>query len=515
MHEFMKKYHHITSSVLSGFDRIVFRGVLRSISFPDGMKRHLSQKDVPRRLFGTHVEKTTAALKKASLAEAEELGRPVIYLPSSRTRKETVAKQILAENPVDAGLLCVLKCVEPCMTYDMHRNRDAKKLELVYRLRKCLHLYHYFLHPLFGLMHARIQTWYPFHIQVCMNGRAWLARSMDEAGCQYIRQGNAFPRLEEPVHAQKLMDELPRLNWAGELDAIAAHLNPAHGELISPYAKYYWYAHQTEWATDITFTSPQALQRIYPQLVWGAITTFSSRDVMRFLGKQLRCHFQGEVVSHYQDRPEGLRIKHDTNGNSVKMYDKGGSILRVETTINNPKDINVYRPKEGGCADTAAPRPMRKGIADLQRRTDVSQRANERYLDALTQFDTDTRLAELLTPITRRITRRGRKFRGLRPWSTQDLELFKAINHPEYLLAGFRNINLSLELFPAAQHSIRAKRAASGKISYRLGLLRAHGIIAKIPNAKRYRVTNKGRQICSALLLAQHATIEQLNEKAA
>lgn len=515
MLEFMKKYQEITSSVLSGFDRIVFRGILRSISFPDGMKRHLSQKDVPRRKFGAHVEKTTAALKKASLAEAEELGRPVIYLPSSRTRKETVAKNVLAENPVDSGLLCVLKCVEPCMTYDMYRNKDTKKLELVYRLRKCLHLYHYHLHPLFGLMHARIQTWYPFHIQVCMNGREWLARRMDEEGCHYVRQDNAFPQLQDPERAQQLMNDLVELNWAEQLDAIAARLNPAHGQLVSPYAKYYWYAHQTEWATDVSFTSPKTLQRIYPQLVWGAITTFSSRDVMRFLGKQLHRTFEGEVVSHYQDRPEGLRIKHDANANAIKMYDKGGSILRIETTINNPNEIKVFRPKEGGSPDSAAPRPMRKGIADLQRRTQVSQRANERYLDALTQFDTNTRLAELLTPITKRITKGGKKFRGLRPWSVQDLELLKAINRPEHQLAGFRNIEISLQLFPNAQNSLKTKRAASGRISYRLGLLRAHGMIAKIPNTRRYRITKKGRGICTALLLAQHATIKQLNAKAA
>lgn len=515
MLEFIRKYRNKTTSVLSGFDRIVFRGLLRSIVYPDGMKRHLSRRDVPRRNFGAHVEQTTKTLKAASLAEAERLNRPVIYLASSQTRKETVARKVLVENPVDSGLLCVLSCVEPCMTYEMYRNRDAKKLELVYRLRKCLHLYHYYVDQQFGLMHARIQTWYPFHVQVCMNGREWLARQMDKEGCKYVRHDNSFPRLEDPERAQQLLNELVHLDWAETLHKIAARLNPAHEQILGPYSPYYWTAHQTEWATDIAFTSAQDLQRIYPQLVWGAITTFSARQVMRFLGKQLQSHFVGEVDSHYHDRLEGLSIKHTVNNNSIKMYDKAGQILRIETTINNPHDLTVYRPKEGGDSKDLAHRILRKGVADLERRTEISQHANEHYLQALTQFDTSTPLAKLITPITKRVTRKGKALRGLRPWTGQDLDLFQAVNRPEFLLGGFRNKDVSVLLYPKHQTDLCAKRAASGRVSYRLRLLHAHGLIAKIPRTRRYKITAKGREICTAILLAQNATIQQLNPKAA
>jgi hypothetical protein len=336
MLQFMEKHRDKATSILSGFDRVVFRGLLRSLIYPDGMKAHLSRQDVPRREFGAHVEKTTKRLKEALLSEALRVGRPVIYLQSSRTRKETVAKKILAQNPVDTGLLCVLTCVEPCMAYEMRRNREAKRLERVYRLRKCLHLYHYYVHPVFGFMHARIQTWYPFHVQVCINGREWLGRRLDKAGCAYTRHENSFPYLEDPQMAQGFMDDLVRLDWAEALNQMAARLNPAHEELLGPKTDYYWTAHQTEWAADITFPSTQELQRIYPQLVWGAITTFSSPTVMRFLGKTLQGPFQGEVVSRYRDRSEGLSVQHEANANSVKMYDKGERILRIERTINNP-----------------------------------------------------------------------------------------------------------------------------------------------------------------------------------
>jgi hypothetical protein len=510
MLQFIEKYRDRASSVLNGFDRIVFRGILRGLMHPDGMRLHLSIKDVPRRLFGQHVEQTTRTLREASLAEAKRLQRPVIYVRSSQTRKESLVKEVLRENPVDTGLICVLSCVEPCMTYDMYRNREQKKLELVYRQRKCLHLYHYFNDPLFGLMHARIQTWYPFPVQICMNGREWLARRMTEQGLGYTRYENSFLTLEDAGRAQTLMDGFLRLNWPEQLDQIAARLNPAHEQLLGN-LRYYWFAHQTEWATDITFPQASDLQSIYPQLVWGAITTFSSRDVMRFLGKQLQRPFQGEVVSHFNQRPEGLRIKHSVNANSVKMYDKAGQILRVETTINNPHEIKTLRPKEGGEPQDIRPRMLRKGVADLERRAQISQRTNERYLDALSHLDTDTPLAQLLQPVTKRITRHGKTFRGLRPWQPGDLPLLQAINRPEYLLNGFRNADIAAVLFLAEQQDSSTRRAASARTSYRLRLLRAHGLIAKIPNTRRYRITERAKQICTAILLVQHATLKQLN----
>lgn len=515
MQEFIRKFEKKASFVLSGFDRVVFRGLLRALIYPDGMKTHLSCKDVPRRHFGQHVERTTEALKQASLAEAKALDRPIRYLASSRVRKEAEARKLLASDPVDSGLVCVLTCVEPCKTYEMYRNREAKRLELVYRERKCLHLYHYYLDPCFGWMHARIQTWYPFHVQVCINGREWLARRMDEAGIAYTRHENSFPVIEDPVRAQELMHELVAQDWPRVLDGFAHRLNPAHDELLAPHLRYYWTAHQTEWATDVAFTSSRDLQHIYPQLVWGAITAFSSRDVLRFLGKQYQCHFAGEVTSHYRDRPEGLSIRHQANNNGVKMYDKAGRILRIETTINNPTDITVYRPKQGDEPKQATRAALRKGVCDLSRRAQVSQRANERYLDALSHLDTDQPLGRLLAPMTQRVCRSGAFYRGLRPWEGHDLDLLALIQRPEYHLGGFRNVDIARELYPRHHASPHKRRTASARVSYRLRLLRAHGLIRKQHRSRRYRITKKGQEICAALSLAQHATVQQLTAKAA
>src|SRR4051794_7918677 len=193
MHEFIAKHQDKIAGTLSGFDRLVLRGTLRSITFADGLRHYLHANDVLLKDFGSHVQRVSGKLKDAAENEANELGRPVKYLNSSQVSKEEIAREILAKDGVPEGLICMLKCVEPCWSFDIRRNREKKKLELVVEQRKCLFLYQYRIHPMFGFMNARIQTWFPFSIQICLNGREWLGREMHRQGIKYTAAGNCFP----------------------------------------------------------------------------------------------------------------------------------------------------------------------------------------------------------------------------------------------------------------------------------------------------------------------------------
>lgn len=511
MEQFIRKHERSIQGILSGWDRLVFRGTYRILSVVSGMMSYLSRVGVLLKDFSDHAEAMTKRLMTASLAAAEMSGRPVIYLASSKESKEEVALEVLKKNPVEMGLVCVLRCVEPCLSFYIQRERAAKKLDLRVGQRKCLHLYHYYLDPDFGLMNARIQTWFPFSIQVCLNGREWLGRQLERHGITHTRYDNSFIWIDGFKRAQSLMDGLLTLNWPNYLDGIADKLNPDREAMFeaSP-LQYYWSAYQTEWATDVCFRSTEALASIYPQLVWGAMTSFSTPDVMRFLGRRSNCRFSGEVTSDFKNRPEGVRVKHRVNGNSLKMYDKGGTILRAECTINRPRDLKTYRAAENNPEGKKKWLPMRKGIADLHRRAQVSQMANGRYLDALAALQTDMRLEELLAPVGRPATRNGKRVRALRLWTREDQALLEAINRPEFLLGGIHNRDLASILYPDRLSDDKARRRASARVSYRLRLLRMHGLISKLPNTRRYRITARGQQIASACLMSQRLTLEQI-----
>ncbi|MFQ5938087.1 MAG: hypothetical protein ACE5LB_16925 [Acidiferrobacterales bacterium] len=516
MDQFISKHDGSVTGVLSGWDRIVFRGTYRILCVVSGMMKYLCHASVLLRDFGAHAEGMTSTLLNASLEAARRYERPIRYLPSSATDKEQIALEILRENPVESGLVCVLKCVEPCLSFEIYRDREAKQIDLRAKHRKCLHLYHYFLDPYFGLMNARIQTWFPFCVQVCLNGRQWLARKMDKAGLAYDRHDNCFPWIEDFVKAQRQMDGLHKLNWPRFLDSIARRLNPAANRMFACFpVSYYWSGYQTEWATDVAFNSHRALASIYPQLISGAITSFSSSDILRFLGRRYNGRFSGEVASDIKERPEGIRVKHQVNGNSLKMYDKGPNVLRIETTINQPRDLKVYRTSENDPEGCKKWLPMRKGVADLYRRAQLSQKANERYLDALAHLDTTTRLEDLFAPVSRPCKRRGKRVRALRLWTLEDQALLEVINRPEFLLAGFRNRDIAQILYPGDQTTTAARNRAAARVSYRLRILRAHGIIAKLSKTRRYRTTAKGRQITTAAILSQKVTVQQLANAAA
>ena len=334
--------------------------------------------------------------------------------------------------------------------FQIYRDREKKKLELKPHRRKCLHLYHYWIDP------------------------------------------NSWPSI---------------------LKDIARKLNPAHDKIFDKYTiDYYWSTYQSEVATDVMFKSTSALAEIYPALVRGALNTFSSPDVMRFLGKKMHGNFTGEIMSDFKKRRDGVRVKHCINDNSVKVYDKQGSVLRVETTINNPRDFKVYRTKEG---DHEGPRTwcrMRKGVADLHRLAEISQRSNERYLDALASINTDDTLQHMISPVCQRVMYKKRPVRALRPWSNEDSRLLHIISHGEFMLNGFRNRDILTHLFPQCLNCPYEKRRAMARVSRMLKVLRTHRFIRKIPCSYRYNLTVKGRKITSAILQCQNITLQQLNK---
>ncbi|TAL11989.1 MAG: hypothetical protein EPO02_02930 [Nitrospirae bacterium] len=512
MQEFIRKHEGAVLGVLSGWDRVRFMGTLRMLSCVGGMMTYLSKAGVLLKDFGGFVESKSDGMKEAIQARARELGRPVVYLASSRICKEEIALGIAQKDGVKDGLVCVLSAVEPCMSYLIGKDAARKRLVLKAGLRKCLHLYGYGIDETFGWMSIRIQTWFPFTVQVCVNGREWLARQMDRAGIGYERRDNCFARISDLPKAQALMEKMHELNWPEELERVVRALNPLHGQMIPEWPMpTYWSARETEWATDVMFRSEQELASIYPALVRSAIHAYSSPDVMRFLGKKLTGHFQGEIQSSYKHRPEGIRVKHRVKGNSIKVYDKQGSVLRTETTINDPRDFKVYRAKEGDSNGEKRWRVLRRGVADLHRRAMVSQAANERYLDALAALDTSQSFGDLLRPECRAVIYRKRKVRGLRPWADEDQALLTAISRGEFAMEGFRNKDLAVHL---GLGKLDPKKA-SARISRLLRILRAHQIIRKSPGCHRYFLTPKGRVLAAAVLQVQVVTLQQVARAAA
>lgn len=522
MERFLARHAESVIGTLCGFDRLVFRGTLRMLAHRGGMGAYLWAVRVLLKDFGAHALELSQRLRAASEAWARQSGRPIHYLASSAANKEEIARRIAGADRIEQGLVCILSAVEVCQSYEVVRNRATRQLELQPRQRKCLHLYHYQVHPRLGFMHARIQTWFPFSIQVCLNGREWLARAMDAAALGYVRRDNCFTRLEDAGQAQRLMDRQLQVAWPELLRDIARRLNPAHDEMFRAFpVEYYWSTYQSEWASDIMFRDAATLARLYPSLVHHGLTTFLSPDVMRFLGRnippsgRLPPRLQADLVSDLKTRPEGVRLKHRLGGNAIKMYDKQGSVLRVETTINEARDFKSFRTPEGKPEAPKSWQRMRKGIADLHRRAEVSQAANDRYLQALAAVEDTTSVGELAARLCQPVRRNGRRVRALNPYAPADAQLLEAISRGEFALNGFRNRDLRRLLFNDADAAKPEQRRHAAAVSRKLALLRAHRLIRKVQGTHRYHLSARGRTIVTALLSARNASTADLTKLAA
>ena len=518
MRSFLQRHESEIKGVLSGFDRIRFRGTICWLSSLRGMNTFLGTIGVLYKDFTDWAKERTERIYKASLKLAVDAGRPSLYLENSQARKEDLALEIAARDGVQEGLICVLSAVEPCMSFKVGPSHEKKLLELRRITGRCKHYYFYLLDRQMGLMHLRLQTWAPYTVQVCVNGREWLARQMTAQRIGFEQRDNCFVDVANVRRAQALLDRQLRTNWADLLDRLLKQVHPAHATLFDDRPlDYYWSADETEWATDVMFRSPEALSRLYPRLLRHALTTFDSKDVLRFLGQcpRIRSNSTAEITSSLKARPEGTRVKHARNRNSVKMYDKQQTVLRVETTVNNARELKVLRPKEGEPRGRKQWLRLRKGVADLHRRAEISQKSNERYLEALSVVDQSVSLAETVRPLCERTRWKGRSVRGLQPLEAQDAKLLAAIGRGEFLINGFRNQDLRKVLCGESELSPDETKKQASKVTRLIRLLRAHGLIQKVPKTHRYRTTADGHATVTALTAAQQATIQALTQLAA
>lgn len=281
MQQFTARFKQLIQGVVSGFDRLLFRGSLRQLNHPHGMEVYLYLNNILFKDYQQHVKAISARIKRASVDCFRRQDLPIEFLRGQQD-KDRRARQFAAERGISQGDVCLLSALELSPTF------EHEGTHMVVRKRPCLALYHYLIHPQFGWMYARLQTWFPFFIAVYINGREWLARRMDQEKLGYVRQDNCFPWIEDYERAQQLLEEQLKTNWEACLRPFAQRLNPLHPEIFANFnTSYDWTVPQCEWATDIVFR-PGALEHLTPRFLEHGMLSFSSPDVMQFLGKKIR-----------------------------------------------------------------------------------------------------------------------------------------------------------------------------------------------------------------------------------
>ena len=515
MNTFLQRFASLILGVLCGFDRLRFRGSKRQLCYPNGIRGFLHHRHVLLRDFKTYAQDTTETLFQAIEPPAKQAGI-YRYLNSNRISPEETALAIAAEHGQRQGLIAVLGRVEPCQTIEFQRQANGWWQPRLKSGAKCLHYYHYYLDPNYGLRYTRLQSWFPFTMHIGLNGRDWLARQMTNAGMDFVQKDNCFTWVKDFPAAQRLLDEQLTTAWPRLLDTWAGQSNPLEQTFLDKPVPYYWTAQEAEYATDMVFRTPADLQRLYPLWVRHAYATLQSSDLLHFMKYRAggdgwpHSRMSGEVKTSIKENVSGTRVRHQIKGNLLKMYDKRGSVLRVETLLTDLNHFRVYRTSEG---KEEPPRylRLRKGVADLHRRAELSKKINDRYVTALAVVEEKQSLGEVTKELGKRRRWKGRSVRAPNPLSPEDVALLEAVSRGEFMIQGFRNKDLRALLF-SEQRPVTAaeEKRRSTKVTRLLQLLRAHGLIAKVCKTHRYQVTNKGRTSISALVAARKADTKRL-----
>jgi hypothetical protein len=506
MGAFEELHQRRVTGSLAMYDRMIFKGHLTALFKQDGARCYLWSQGVALKDFTPYAKATTAQIADHCRALATSAGRPVISFDHVKTRnrtqpKDDLAKSIAERDGVSEGIVCLISAVEPCYSFQVRKRMTTGRLEIFRRERACLHHYLYLIDPEFGFMHVRIQGWLPYEVQIYINGREWLARALDKAGVGYVRYENSLVQIDDLHAASRLCDHFAHRAWPRLLNAFAKMVNPLMGRVnAAGYGGYYWVLDQGEIATDVMFKSRPALLEVWPDLVRHAALNLSSEDVLGFLGRKLHPSLAAQVVTDAKRRPQGWRVRHRMAGNWVKVYDKA-SVLRVETTINNPREFRCLRVKE--TADGRRERrwcEMRKGVGDLWRNYEVGIAANSRYLDALAAAPLKGEGVAALDALCRPRTKAGRSYARFNPLTPADLALFRAAMAGEHAITGFRNGDIARRLYRRPPHDTDEAHRRCERVSRLIVKLRGHGLVAKVPRSRQYRVTPYGLRVMTAAI---------------
>lgn len=500
MSSLTERYAARIRGTLSCFDRVVLTGTIPGICFARGMEAYLRARglllvDYPRfaQPLRDEVHQTIRQLAQEAGLEIEVIRSP------NRFRKEARVQQVLQERGVTSGIVHIFSAMEACPSYEYRYDKPTGRSCLRGRTAKCQHYYVYFLDAEFGLCYLRLPTWCPFRLQFYCNGHNWLANQLRQEGIAFTLLDNAFTNIADWERAQALADAFPVERLHRQLDRWAALYCPVIRHFESGY---HWSLMQVEYATDLVFQRQEEMAPLYDALVHTAIHAVKPDHVATFLGRKLHGNYQDEVGNDFHTRIEGTRIKHHMGPVSLKLYDKHGLILRIETTANDVSFFQHYRTVEhkDGTSETKFA-PMKKTLYSLAPLREVALAANRRYLDFLSDLADPSAGVGIVEDLALPAKEHAHSYRGFNLFLREDLHAILALVRGEGAINGITNRML--------------RRVLAGKtgtqVSRLLKRLRLHHLIKKVGKTYKYYLTKLGRRVLlTALKLRELVVIPSL-----
>ena len=480
---FIEKYSNQISGVLNCYDRVVIQGTIPGICYADGMTSYLYFKKIKIFDYPQFAAPFREELRKNAEEFALNNGINIEFIAKRNIRKEKIIEKIIKERGDHPGPVHIISAMESCPSYKPWHNKNTGKTYLKSVQGKCLHYYFYFIDEDLGLCYVRVPTWCPFRLQIYFNGHNVLNSSMKKKGIHSVMLDNAIFKTESFETAQNFSNNLNIEHLHEKLNEFATRYCPVikHFPL-----GYHWSIMQVEYSTDIIFKRQEDLKLIYENLTRTAIHTVKPENIATFLGKKLVPQYQDEMGNNFSTRIEGTCIKFKMGKTSIKMYDKQGIILRIETTTNDVSFFKHYRKVEHRDGTTSMKlAAMKKGLYSLGPLTDILFSANKRFLNFIADIVDPSVGIKKLDKVSETVVQNNRPFKGFNFFSQADIKILQALISGEFTINGFQNKTLRNKL----------EDYSSSQISRVLKRLHTHGLIKKVAHTYKYYLTRLGSQV--------------------
>jgi hypothetical protein len=491
-----ERYQDKISGTLSCYDRMILQGTLPGWCYDKGMTAFLYARQIKIFDYPQFAKALQEKVRENTERIAKENGIEIEFIRKlGAFRKEARIKDIIKERGEQPGIVHIFSAMEACTSYRPWHDKKTGKTFLKFDSGKCLHYYFYFIDKTFGLCYLRVPTWAPFRLQFYMNGHNWLATKLTKRKISYVLRENAFLSVGNFAKAQELSDSIKVSDLHHALDRLAKTYCPVFQEYD---LTYHWSTMQVEYATDIVFKKQSELRTLYDQIVRTAIHSVKPENIATFLGRKLHFNYQGEMGNNFNTRIQGTRIKHHMGASSIKMYDKFGSILRIETTTNDVSEFKHFREVQSRTGDPVRKNaPMKKNIYSLFDLTAIFKASNRRYLEFISTFDDQSAGIKNLERISKPVEADDRSYKGFNLFSDDDLKLFEVLARGEFNINGLKNKSLRKQL-PSISCSVMTRI---------LKRLHVHGIIRKVGRTYKYYLTKLGKAVITAGLNIRNMSV--------
>jgi hypothetical protein len=393
-------------------------------------------------------------------------------------RKDAVMAEHLRHFRQEEGVVFVGKAQEKTPVFRTEKRRNPKTgRPYPWIVRSTAMVNHYYVYAVdrdFGPFFLKFCTYFPFNAKLCLNGHEYAKRQLAQKGITFEALDNGILSCAAPERLQKICDGLSAEKIDGLLRKWLRLLpHPFTGADRKAGYRYDISILQAELSLTQVLDRPVHGRLFFEQVIRENLDLGRPEEVQLIFNRKITRRTPGRFRTRVltQDVTPSLNVYYKNS--RIKQYHKENRALRTETTINNSYDFGVG-----------------KRLHNLPKLREIGFAANRRLLQ-VERLSHDCMLTEdAFRTINGPVAAGRQRASGLRFADPRVHALLQALILFRQLAEGFRSADLRRHL--AALSGRDPESLSQGAITYQLRRLRLHGLIERLPNSFRYRVTEFG-----------------------